>query len=94
MLGYLRTNNWPSVQAVAQGSFFQLITELVKVETGLLMNDAVALLDSRTQGPGEHAEDSADFIKNQRGTPGALYAAFHDQADATGSSNVPSNGQS
>lgn len=79
------------MQALTSGSFFQLLTELVKVETGLLMNDAVALRDSKPQvASGNAGEPSA----NRQSTPGALYAAFHDQPQpgAPGPSKAPLHG--
>lgn len=71
------------MQAEAAGSFFQLLTELIKVETGLLMNDAVSLLESKLSA--DNTEKPAEPGTGRRGSPGALYAAFHDQPQA----NVP-----
>ena len=74
------------MQAEAAGSFFQLVTELVKVETGLLMNDAVAGLESKAHVDTQEAEEAAG--SSRRGTPGALYAAFHDQPQPGASSEA------
>ena len=61
-----------------------MVAELVKVETSLLLHDAVALLQGCLHSPHQHEEAETAGTARTNGQPGALYAAFHDQPQPDG----------